>query len=107
MCLCSRYTSHLLTNAAHVTAVDFMESFVERNRQDNGHHSNVTFIQADVTKLDVPKNRCVFSYLELTHSQTTDFESCCISSLMDPSLRFNLKYLTNYWMGCTLAATSG
>ncbi|XP_034740120.1 phosphoethanolamine methyltransferase isoform X2 [Etheostoma cragini] len=52
-----RYTSHLLTKAGHVTAVDFMESFVERNRQDNGHHSNVTFIQADVTKLDIPPNR--------------------------------------------------
>ncbi|KAM7417573.1 hypothetical protein PAMA_017285 [Pampus argenteus] len=51
-----RYTSHLLTEATHVTAVDFMESFVERNRQDNGHHSNATFIQADVTKLEVPKS---------------------------------------------------
>lgn len=55
----SRFTKHLLTKAAHVTAVDFMESFVERNRQDNGHHSNATFIQADVTKLDVPQNRWV------------------------------------------------
>ncbi|GAA6225319.1 phosphomethylethanolamine N-methyltransferase-like isoform X3 [Lates japonicus] len=39
-----RFTSHLLTKAAHVTAVDFMESFVEKNRQNNGHHSNTTFI---------------------------------------------------------------
>lgn len=60
MCLYSRYTSHLLTRAGHVTAVDFMDSFVEKNRQDNGHHSNATFIQADVTKLDVPRDRCVF-----------------------------------------------
>ncbi|XP_071773432.1 phosphoethanolamine methyltransferase [Centroberyx gerrardi] len=51
-----RYTSHLLTQADHVTAVDFMESFVAKNRQDNGHHSNSAFIQADVTKLDFPKN---------------------------------------------------
>lgn len=58
----SRYTRHLLARAAHVTAVDFMESFIEKNRQDNGHHSNATFIQADVTKLDVPRNRCVLSY---------------------------------------------
>lgn len=63
MCLYSRYTSHLLTLAGHVTAVDFMESFVERNRQDNGHHSNATFLQADVTKLDMPKNRFVLRYL--------------------------------------------
>ncbi|KAM9849925.1 phosphoethanolamine methyltransferase [Aulostomus maculatus] len=51
-----RYTSHLLAKAEHVTAVDFMESFVEKNRQINGHHSNVTVIQADVTKMEVPPN---------------------------------------------------
>nr|XP_029511209.1 phosphoethanolamine N-methyltransferase 3-like [Oncorhynchus nerka] len=51
-----RYTSHLLTQASHVTAVDFMESFVEKNRQDNSHHGNASFLQADVTKLDFPKN---------------------------------------------------
>lgn len=58
----SRYTKHLLTKAAHVTAVDFMERFIEKNRQKNGHHSNGTFLQADVTKLDVPQNRCVLRY---------------------------------------------
>lgn len=42
-----------------MTAVDFMASFVEKNRQENGHHSNATFLQADVTKLDIPQNRCV------------------------------------------------
>lgn len=51
-----RFTSHLLTEADHVTAVDFMESFVKKNKQNNGHHSNSAFIQADVTKLDFPKN---------------------------------------------------
>lgn len=66
---CSRFTCHLLTKAKHVTAVDFMENFVEKNRQNNGHHSNASFIQADVTKLDLPNNRCVWRYcprLELT-----------------------------------------
>ncbi|XP_061756323.1 phosphoethanolamine methyltransferase isoform X1 [Nerophis ophidion] len=57
-----RYTSHLLTRAAHVTAVDFMESFVEKNRQNNGHHSNVTFLQADVTKLQMPQNSFDFIF---------------------------------------------
>ncbi|XP_067103955.1 phosphoethanolamine methyltransferase isoform X1 [Osmerus mordax] len=51
-----RFTSHLLTMADHVTAVDFMESFVKKNKQNNRHHSNGVFIQADVTKLDFPKN---------------------------------------------------
>ncbi|XP_031608597.1 phosphoethanolamine methyltransferase isoform X2 [Oreochromis aureus] len=57
-----RYTKHLLTKAAHVTAVDFMESFIEKNRQENGHHSNGTFLQADVTKLDVPQNSIDFMF---------------------------------------------
>ncbi|KAF3693958.1 Sterol 4-C-methyltransferase strm-1 [Channa argus] len=57
-----RFTKHLLTKAGHVTAVDFMEKFVERNRQDNGHHNNATFIQADVTKLDVPQNSIDFIF---------------------------------------------
>jgi len=57
-----RYTSHLRSKAEHVTAVDFMESFVERNRQDNGHHSNVTFVQADVTKMEVPQNSIDFIF---------------------------------------------
>lgn len=65
-CLYSRYTSHLLTKARHVTAVDFMENFVEKNRRNNGHHSNVTFIQSDVTKLEIPKNRWVNYKFELT-----------------------------------------
>ncbi|XP_069550606.1 phosphoethanolamine methyltransferase [Brachyistius frenatus] len=57
-----RCTSHLLTKAAHVMAVDFMESFVEKNRQNNGHHSNATFLQADVTKLEVPPNSIDFIF---------------------------------------------
>ncbi|KAG7282042.1 hypothetical protein CRUP_020147 [Coryphaenoides rupestris] len=51
-----RYTSHLLASADHVTAVDFMESFIEKNRQENGHHSNAAFLQADVTKLEFSAN---------------------------------------------------
>nr|XP_040031376.1 phosphoethanolamine methyltransferase [Gasterosteus aculeatus aculeatus] len=57
-----RYTRHLLAKASHVTAVDFMDSFVQRNRQDNGHHSNATFLQADVTKLDLPRDSMDFVF---------------------------------------------
>ena len=51
-----------------MTAVDFMESFVEKNKKDNGHHKNATFIQADVTKLEVPQNRWVLMNPVLTCS---------------------------------------
>ncbi|KAK7922405.1 hypothetical protein WMY93_009307 [Mugilogobius chulae] len=57
-----RYTRHLLTKAQHVIAVDFMENFVERNRKDNGHYSNATFLQADVTKLEIPQNSIDFIF---------------------------------------------
>ncbi|XP_060903954.1 phosphoethanolamine methyltransferase isoform X1 [Labrus mixtus] len=72
-----RYTSHLLTRAAHVTAVDFMDSFMERNRQENGHHSNATFIQADVTKMDLPKNSIdfIFSNWLLMYLSDEELES--------------------------------
>ncbi|KAK2150774.1 hypothetical protein LSH36_390g02124 [Paralvinella palmiformis] len=36
-------------------AVDFMQSFVEKNRQLNSHHVNIKFIQADVLKLGLPE----------------------------------------------------
>ncbi|XP_067314161.1 uncharacterized protein [Pseudorasbora parva] len=51
-----RYTRHLIGKARHVTAVDFMEKFVEKNREENSHLGNAEFIQADVTKLDFPEH---------------------------------------------------
>ncbi|XP_042275015.1 phosphoethanolamine methyltransferase isoform X2 [Thunnus maccoyii] len=78
-----RYTSHLLTKATHVTAVDFMESFVERNRQDNGHHGNATFIQADVTKLEVPKNSIDFIFSNWLLMYLSDVE---LNSLLEKML---------------------
>ncbi|XP_056625381.1 phosphoethanolamine methyltransferase isoform X1 [Triplophysa dalaica] len=51
-----RYTRHLIGKARHVTAVDFMENFVEKNKEDNSHLGNAEFLQADVTKLDFPKH---------------------------------------------------
>ncbi|XP_019944292.2 phosphoethanolamine methyltransferase isoform X1 [Paralichthys olivaceus] len=77
-----RYTTHLLSKAAHVTAVDFMESFVERNRQDNGHHNNATFIQADVTKLDIPQNSIDFIFSNWLLMYLSDEELKCFIKKM-------------------------
>ncbi|XP_007440631.2 phosphomethylethanolamine N-methyltransferase-like isoform X1 [Python bivittatus] len=49
-----RFTGSLADVAHHVTAVDFMSSFLNRNQQENGHRSNITFSQADVTNLKLP-----------------------------------------------------
>ncbi|XP_041930038.1 phosphoethanolamine methyltransferase isoform X1 [Alosa sapidissima] len=51
-----RYTCHLIGKAHHVTAVDFMEKFVEKNREDNSHLGNADFLQDDVTQLNFPQN---------------------------------------------------
>lgn len=77
-----RYTRHLLTRAQHVTAVDFMENFVERNRQDNGHHSNVTFLQADVTKLEIPNNSVDFIFSNWLMMYLSDEELQCLTEKM-------------------------
>lgn len=55
--LSRRYTSQLIGKARHVTAVDFMENFVEKNKEENSHLGNAEFIQADVTQLEFPEKR--------------------------------------------------
>lgn len=80
-----RYTSHLLTKAAHVTAVDFMQSFVEKNRENNGHHSNVNFIQADVTKLDIPQHSVDFIFSNWLLMYLSDVE---LSSFFEKMLNW-------------------
>ncbi|XP_038078651.1 phosphomethylethanolamine N-methyltransferase-like [Patiria miniata] len=47
-----RFTGVLAESAKHVTAVDFMATFLDKNREVNSHHDNIEFFQADVTKLD-------------------------------------------------------
>lgn len=49
-----RFTGHLANEARSVMAIDFMEIFVEKNRQLNRHHGNITFQQSDVTQLELP-----------------------------------------------------
>lgn len=53
----SRYTGHLAAKARSVMAIDFMEAFIEKNREVNNHYGNVVFKQADVTKLELPQER--------------------------------------------------
>lgn len=49
-----RFTGLLAAKARSVMAIDFMEVFIEKNRELNSHHGNVVFKQADVTKLELP-----------------------------------------------------
>ncbi|XP_067247838.1 phosphoethanolamine methyltransferase [Chanodichthys erythropterus] len=79
-----RYTRHLIGKAHHVTAVDFMEKFVEKNREENSHLGNAEFIQADVTKLDFPKHSfdLVFSNWLLMYLSDQELKSLAEKFLM-------------------------
>ena len=72
-----RFSGKIALQAASVTAVDFMQSFVEKNRKKNGHMSNINFLQADVTKLNFPSNSfdLVFSNWLLMYLEEKEVES--------------------------------
>lgn len=57
-----RFTGHLAKLASRVTAVDFMQNFLDKNREDNGYRGNITFLQADVTHLELPENSYDFIF---------------------------------------------
>ncbi|KAJ7307456.1 hypothetical protein JRQ81_009476 [Phrynocephalus forsythii] len=72
-----RFTRHLAEAAHHVTAVDFMESFLKQNQQENGHRPNIAFQQADVTSLLLPSQSfdLIFSnwlFMYLSDSELKD-----------------------------------
>uniref|UniRef100_A0A3B1IYG4 phosphoethanolamine N-methyltransferase n=1 Tax=Astyanax mexicanus TaxID=7994 RepID=A0A3B1IYG4_ASTMX len=78
-----RYTCHLIGKARHVTAVDFMENFVEKNRKENSHLGNADFIQADVTQLQLPENSfdLIFSNWLLMYLSEEELHSLAIKLL--------------------------
>lgn len=47
-----RHTKNIAERASHVTAVDFMENFIQKNKEANGKHPHVEFLCADVTHLE-------------------------------------------------------
>jgi len=50
------FTAHLAKKANHLTAVEFMDSFLERNKAANNHFANIDFICNDVRNFDMPSN---------------------------------------------------
>ncbi|KAL9974416.1 hypothetical protein ACROYT_G011443 [Oculina patagonica] len=53
-----RFTGDIAKEAHHVTAVDFMQSFTDKNKEVNGaKFNNIDFVCTDVTKLNLPQER--------------------------------------------------
>jgi ubiquinone/menaquinone biosynthesis C-methylase UbiE len=60
ICLAGRrFTGNLAQEAKSVLAVDFMESFLNKNRENHSNFKNITFQQGDVTQLKFAPNRYV------------------------------------------------
>ncbi|XP_018115131.1 phosphoethanolamine methyltransferase [provisional] S homeolog isoform X1 [Xenopus laevis] len=51
-----------------------MPNFIEKNREDNGFRGNITFLQADVTNLDLPKESFDFIFSNWLFMYLTDAE---------------------------------
>lgn len=74
-----RYTTPLLEEkkVGSIHATDFVESYIEKNREVNGHHANATFARSDVTEEDFGVERYdhVFSnwlFMYLSDEETLD-----------------------------------
>lgn len=84
-----RFTGELAKTAAQVTAYDFMESLVIKNKERNGSLSNVEFAVQDVTQLDRPPNSCdvVFSnwlFMYLSDREVEDLASRILTWVSAP-----------------------
>ncbi|XP_044126384.1 phosphomethylethanolamine N-methyltransferase-like isoform X2 [Bufo gargarizans] len=77
-----RFTGHLAKLASQVTAVDFMQNFIDKNREDNSHRGNITFLQADVTVLDFPNNSYDFIFSNWLFMYLTDVELAALTQKM-------------------------
>eukprot|EP00042_Codosiga_hollandica_P027481 m.137318 g.137318 ORF g.137318 m.137318 type:complete len:499 (-) comp52495_c0_seq1:101-1597(-) len=70
-----RFTGELAKSAAHVTAVDFMQSYVDVNKSVNGAlYANTSYLCADVTTLEFPANSFDFVFSNWLFMYLTDQE---------------------------------
>ncbi|CAF0735147.1 unnamed protein product [Didymodactylos carnosus] len=83
-----RFTKTFAQLSKSVIAVDFMESFLEKNREENSHYGNVEFVQMDATQLEFEPNSfdLVFSNWLLMYLNDDEVESL---------LQKSLKWLTH------------
>jgi len=51
-----RFTALLAKKANQLTVVEFMDSFLEKNKIENGHFTNIDFICSDVCNFDMPSS---------------------------------------------------
>lgn len=57
-----RFTAEIAKKAKKVIAVDFMEKFLNKNKEENEHLGNIEFVVSDVTKLEQPEESLDFIF---------------------------------------------
>ncbi|CAH3041219.1 unnamed protein product [Pocillopora meandrina] len=80
-----RFTGDIAQEARHVTAVDFMQSFTDKNKEVNGaKFNNIDFVCADVTKLELPKGSydVIFSNWLLMYLSDEELEKLAMNMLL-------------------------
>lgn len=81
-----RFTTVLAKQASHVTAVDFIEKFIQKNQESNSSYSNIDYVCGDVTRLELRKNEydMVFSnwlLMYLDDDEVLDLAEKCLNSI--------------------------
>ena len=79
-CLFRRFTKTFAQLAKSVVAVDFMESFIEKNREDNQHYGTVEFLHQDATQLSFEPHRYPSSGTNIDE-RNGDTRLCSVSIL--------------------------
>ncbi|XP_033755776.1 phosphoethanolamine N-methyltransferase-like isoform X2 [Pecten maximus] len=57
-----RFTRYLAQRARHVLAVDFVEKFIEKNKEANGSFENIDYIVDDVMNVQIPPTSAGFVF---------------------------------------------
>lgn len=79
-----RFTGDIAKDAHRVTAVDFMQSFTDKNKEVNGaKFNNIEFVCADVTKLEQPHGSydVIFSNWLLMYLSDEELEKLAMNML--------------------------
>lgn len=70
--------------AKRVIAVDFMQKFLNKNMENNCKFNNIEYMCADVTKLELPERRYLFSivlnYFDFSVLFFFSLGICCLVS---------------------------
>ncbi|RNA35062.1 phosphoethanolamine N-methyltransferase 3-like isoform X1 [Brachionus plicatilis] len=80
-----RFTRVIAQQAEHVVAVDFIEKFIEKNRELNGDMDNIDFMHGDATKISFPKHSFDIIFSNWLLMYLNDEE---IFELVENSLKF-------------------